>query len=308
MASSSTAGAAPRRRGGPAGAEDDAAPRWPVRGCRGCRRRPRPSSTVMAGSSSQAAASARITAIPVGVASSPGAACAHPPAAGQLATAGTGTGSSPCAVRTRPEPTATSPALSGGDAEVLQRGADPDDVGDRVQRAHLVEVHVVRGDAVHVGLGVGEPGEDGGAPGRGSAPAARRRPAGRGWWTRCAGAGRRPAARRRTLDGAQPGPGHRGRGDPDGARHHRVHGELDRRQVGAGVDQGAEQHVAGDAGGRVDPGMPVCRHASPAGAGAAIWAARCPAPYPLSMLTTATPGAQAFSMASSAARPPKAAP
>ncbi len=42
--------------------------------------------------------------------------------------------------------------------------------------------------------------------------------------------------------------------------------------------------------------------------GAAIWAARWPAPYPLSMLTTATPGAQALSMASNAASPSKAAP
>ena len=42
--------------------------------------------------------------------------------------------------------------------------------------------------------------------------------------------------------------------------------------------------------------------------GAAICAARWPAPYPLSMLTTATPGAHALSMVSRAARPSKAAP
>ena len=40
----------------------------------------------------------------------------------------------------------------------------------------------------------------------------------------------------------------------------------DRPQVGARVDQGAEEHVTGDSRGRVDPGLPVARHASPAGA------------------------------------------
>lgn len=42
--------------------------------------------------------------------------------------------------------------------------------------------------------------------------------------------------------------------------------------------------------------------------GAEICAAMCPAPYPLSILTTATPGAQAFSMVRSAATPWNAAP
>ena len=37
-------------------------------------------------------------------------------------------------------------------------------------------------------------------------------------------------------------------------------------------------------------------------------AANTPAPYPLSMLTTVTPGAQEFSIASSAAIPPRDAP
>ena len=38
--------------------------------------------------------------------------------------------------------------------------ADADDVGDRVERADLVEVHVQRVVAVHRGLGDGEPLED----------------------------------------------------------------------------------------------------------------------------------------------------
>jgi hypothetical protein len=49
-------------------------------------------------------------------------------------------------------------------------------------------------------------------------------------------------------------------------------------------------------------------HLANTGHGAAICAARCPAPYPLSMLTTPTPGAQALSMPSSAAMPPNEAP
>ena len=51
---------------------------------------------------------------------------------------------------------------------------------------------------------------------------------------------------------------------------------------------------------------PVTRGA--AAALRATRAAKTPAPKPLSMLTTVTPGAQEFSIASSAATPPKDAP
>ena len=63
----------------------------------------------------------------------------------------------------------------------------------------------------------------------------------------------------------------------------------------AGADQRAEQHVAAGAGGGVDPD----RHAGRPGRGAcrATRAANTPAPYPLSMLTTVTPGAQELSIA-----------
>ena len=69
----------------------------------------------------------------------------------------------------------------------------------------------------------------------------------------------------------------------------------------AGADQRAEQHVAAGAGRRVDPegGHRAAR---------ATRAANTPAPYPLSMLTTVTPGAQELSIASSAASPPNEAP
>ena len=47
-------------------------------------------------------------------------------------------------------------------------------------------------------------------------------------------------------------------------------------EVGAGVDQRAEQHVAGDPGRGVDPGVPA--PGRPVTGRAAIWAARWPAP------------------------------
>ena len=118
------------------------------------------SSTVIAGRSSQDEASARIVAIPVGVANSPAPPARTRQPRASCATAGTGTGRSPWPERTLPDPSATSPAVTRGDAEVLEGGADADHVRDRVQGADLVEVHVLDRDAVHMRLGIGEPGED----------------------------------------------------------------------------------------------------------------------------------------------------
>ena len=79
---------------------------------------------------------------------------------------------------------------------------------------------------------------------------------------------------------------------------------MQRREGDAGAEQRAQQHVAGSAGRGVDPDVvPVI---------ALDWratrAAKTPAPYPLSMLTTVMPGAQELSIASSAATPPSEAP
>ena len=102
-------------------------------------------------------------------------------------------------------------------------------------------------------------------------------------------------------------------GEPDGVWRHGVDGGLDGPEIGTRIEERGEDHVTGNPGRGVEPGD----HAVPPepwamGAderwAAAIWAARWPAPYPLSMLTTATPGAHAFSMASSGATPPNAAP
>ena len=82
----------------------------------------------------------------------------------------------------------------------------------------------------------------------------------------------------------------------------------------AGVEQGAEQHVAAGAGDAVEVGdghrLPPGGAAAPAAA--PIWrtiaCAINAAPKPLSMFTTDTPAAQELSIASSAAAPPRLAP
>ncbi len=73
--------------------------------------------------------------------------------------------------------------------------------------------------------------------------------------------------------------------------------------VGAGVEQRPQQHVTRDARHAVD----VQDHDAPPAA-RAMRAAIVPAPKPSSMLTTASPAAQEFSIASSAETPPKAVP
>ena len=117
--------------------------------------------------------------------------------------------------------------------------------------------------------------------------------------------------------------GHRGRGDhgaqagqaaaPGGfgpqAETGHAEGGNDRAHplhVGARVEQGAEEHVAGHARGRVDVGgaRPI-RHRCTAWM---ILAACTAAPNPLSMLTTARPGLHEDSMVAAAARPPAATP
>ena len=109
------------------------------------------------------------------------------------ATAGGGTGRVPCAPRTVPEPTATGETTTSSAPRCDEAGAHPDDVGDRVERADLVEVHVERVVAVHGGLGDGEPLEDRAAPGRAPRRRVGAERAGRGCRARCGGArSRRP--------------------------------------------------------------------------------------------------------------------
>src|SRR4030095_12182224 len=100
---------------------------------------------------------------------------------------------------------------------------------------------------------------------------------------------------------------------------------LDQFDRGAGIDQCAQNHVAGRARERIKMRyqktgrrrfdfharslFPACRlHESRRGSKLLINDAANPAPKPLSMFTTVTPDEQLFNMARSAARPPKLAP
>lgn len=204
------------------------------------------------------------------------------------------------------------------DAQVDQRGAAADDIADRVERAHLVELDVVGRDAVHGTLGVGE------GPERrvravahprlelgGVEQAAHLPPGTMGMPVRGPivgdvvgrGVGRRA---RRAVDNG------RLRAHElvsFGALHHDLElgvdgpdGRAYALERGAGIHQGAEQHVAGHARGAVDPAE---RHARLPRAMRAAWT---PAEKPLSMLTTTTPGAQELSIPSRAASPWQLAP
>src|SRR5262249_53534462 len=79
------------------------------------------------------------------------------------------------------------------------------------------------------------------------------------------------------------------------------------------VEQRADKHVARDSGWTIDVQVQSLHHDPPGiGVRPSIFrfmsAAAKPAPKPLSMLTTVTPDAQEFSIAKSAAMPPKLAP
>ena len=138
-----------------------------------------------------------------------------------------------------------------GEPEVREPGDDADDVGQRVERAHLVEVHLLGGDPVHPALGDGQPLED------------RQRPLAHGGG-QCGveehradvGPGPVLVGRRREhvhAGRAQAVPGDRFRGQPD--RLHRQRGDGGGRDVerDAGIDERPEQHVARGPGGEVQP-------------------------------------------------------
>ena len=139
----------------PAGAARWRGPPGPDR-----RRRRRRREVTIGGCGPQPVASVVRSAAPVGVHSSIAGAPSGPAYDGtptsSCATAGGGTGSVPWAPRTDPEPTATGLTTTSSGPRCDDPGADADDVGDRVQRPDLVEVHVHRRDAVHGGLGHGE--------------------------------------------------------------------------------------------------------------------------------------------------------
>jgi hypothetical protein len=65
----------------------------------------------------------------------------------------------------RPQTERNRSRCHGSDAERLQRCSDADDVGDRVPGANLVEAHVLDPNAMGLGFGLGQPGEDSDRPG-----------------------------------------------------------------------------------------------------------------------------------------------
>ena len=143
MASITTASSAAACR--PAVADDESDDVRPARHVASRRHRSPPRRPSWQVSAPDADASVVARATPVGVASSPasgaGAATSRPRISSS--TAGAGTGSTPCAVRTDPEPSATG---DEHDPDGAQRGdarARRHDVGDRVERADLVEVHLL---------------------------------------------------------------------------------------------------------------------------------------------------------------------
>ena len=74
--------------------------------------------------------------------------------------AGAGTGSRPWSERTQPDPTATGCEAICSTPSASKPGAGADDVDDGVDRADLMEVHVLDRLAVGLRLGRGEGGKD----------------------------------------------------------------------------------------------------------------------------------------------------
>jgi hypothetical protein len=138
-----------------------------------------------------------------------------------------------------------------------QRGAYADDVRDRVPASGLVEVHLVGRDPVDSRFGLGQPLEH--APG--PLPHLHREIRMREQGLDVAPAAMRLILRRTLyvhFGSAHPGPpGQRGR-QPDRFRHHDVHGALQNRERGAGVDERREQHIAGHTCRSIHPCVPAC--------------------------------------------------
>ena len=166
-------------------------------------------------------------------------------------TAGGGTGSGPCAPAGGARPQDDRTGRQPGEPEGVETRCGADDVGDGVERTDLVEVHLVRRGPVDGGLGGGEPGED-----------VERRRAHRlaevGPLEQAADVGPRARAGRLVDDdvdlaGAETGPGHRRALEAHRLDADAVDGVLQHREVDPDVDQRAQQHVAGDARGAVEP-------------------------------------------------------
>jgi hypothetical protein len=173
-----------------------------------------------------------------------------------------------------------------------------DDVGDRVERPDLVEVHLIDWHVVRHRLGSGQTFEHR----RGRIPDVRSEIC-----EQCQHVGKMADDRRLWcldvhLDGAEGGPA-----DPFGAQDdsqvERIDTRLEHLERNSRIEQRADQHVAAGAGAAVEPSD----HRSPPTRPSMRTAAQA-APKPLSMLTTTTPCAQLASALFSAVDPPVATP
>ena len=246
--------------------------------------------TVIAGWGPQPVARVVSSAAPVGVHSSMAGAPAGPAYDGtprsSSATAGGGTGSVPWAPLDRARAdrdrahddrrgrrATANPAHTPTTSAIASRA--PTSWKDDVERVA----------AVHRGLGHGEPLEDARPPGRG--PRRRgRRASSRDrmsrqvrWWTESATSTWQRVAAKPSRDTASTR-------SVTGSGLTASTARLQHLEGYAGAEQRAEQHVAGGSRGGVDPD----RHRSSRADRRATRAANTPAPYPLSMLTTVTPG------------------
>ena len=162
-----------------------------------------------------------------------------------------GTGSRPCSESTEPPPTATGETTTREQPEVDHTGAHPDHVGDRVQSADLVEVHVLGRHAVHRPSASASRANTSWARDRTSScsPASLRS---RSTSRQVRGAGRRSTSTWQRVAARPPGgTGSLVRATSPG--RHLVDGVGQHADRDADVDEGAEQHVAAGSGRRVDP-------------------------------------------------------
>ena len=198
----------------------------------------------------------------------------------------------------------------------MQRGRGAGDVREGIERADLVKADLRHSDTMDPCLRRGEQLED-----------LLRQLSDRPWQLR-----RRQHdqhVRESAVDGAglrrdlgpprpQPMPAHIGQLERDRLPRYAADGGercLDGAAVGTGVEQRRQDHVTSRPAARVDPEASQVAARTGTGAGhgfragrRAMRAAQTAAPNPLSMLTTLMPGAQALSIVSSAAIPPRPVP
>ncbi len=188
-------------------------------------------------------------------------------------------------------------------AQPVQADAGARDVDDGIDRPDLVEVHLVRRRPMDGSLGLGETREHLFAPGErwcGEIAAAENLEHVFEVPVRMGCALIENDAHLRRCDAMTR---HRGLLEPVALEGQARQDGADVRERNAEIDERAQRHVTGDAGGTIeDQGLHEASRPR------RYIAAAAAAPKPLSMLTTVTPTAQLFNMPSSAARPPKLAP